>query len=569
MHLSLRRGFTLIELLVVIAIIAILAAILFPVFSKAREKARQTQCQNNQRQLAIAISMYTQENEETLPSAGTIWQSLKLTSAFSSNQAALALSSTVTRCPNMASANGYVFNSLLSGVSLGDASKKDVTAIWSLTDGVHVNPGTTMPNVAFTVDDVKETRHAGGFIYTALDGHVERVLAANKASWNLAAAPYSVSTIVPYVAGPVGGLDITPAGGAVQFTSDQGAATWQVTSSSGAQVKMKPTTAAVITTITFPPGNVNETFTVTSSLGPSYTITVRNIILSALTVPAPGGTVFKIMADGVEYTGAATWTVTPAVAVSAYPYTISFPAVVTATPYTLKATLASGSNSNMLSFNILPPIPTTHVSTTDISGEVIVPANSYIAGSWCVTDPNTRNNPATDVLVTGPASPLPGWAINFPTGDGRFTVGYNWDCPPINMYRVSGLGGDPWTVDRSMGRTSLTANGLITATLTMSIPAGNKAEVHIAWGCLTSNSDAKAKLIVTDTTNGVIFDSDSASQSATHIYVPAFNLPPRSNNPYKKETKMQVGSCQAMTISVVATAPGGSILGGVWVVPVP
>jgi len=52
------HGFTLIELLVVIAIIAILAAILFPVFSKAREKARQTQCINNQKQIATAVLMY-------------------------------------------------------------------------------------------------------------------------------------------------------------------------------------------------------------------------------------------------------------------------------------------------------------------------------------------------------------------------------------------------------------------------------------------------------------------------------------------------------------------------------
>ena len=61
-----RRGFTLIELLVVIAIIALLAAILFPVFASAREKARQTACLSNMRQIGTAILTYTQDYDELI-----------------------------------------------------------------------------------------------------------------------------------------------------------------------------------------------------------------------------------------------------------------------------------------------------------------------------------------------------------------------------------------------------------------------------------------------------------------------------------------------------------------------
>ncbi len=62
-----RKAFTLIELLVVIAIIAILAAILFPVFAKAREKARQSSCQSNQKQLGLAYMQYAQDFDERFP----------------------------------------------------------------------------------------------------------------------------------------------------------------------------------------------------------------------------------------------------------------------------------------------------------------------------------------------------------------------------------------------------------------------------------------------------------------------------------------------------------------------
>jgi len=67
-----RRGFTLIELLVVIAIIAILAAILFPVFARAREKAKQASCLSNVKQLMLAVLQYAQDYDDTYPPGALI-----------------------------------------------------------------------------------------------------------------------------------------------------------------------------------------------------------------------------------------------------------------------------------------------------------------------------------------------------------------------------------------------------------------------------------------------------------------------------------------------------------------
>ncbi len=105
-----RRGFTLIELLVVIAIIAILAAILFPVFAKARESARQSACMNNVKQLTTGWQMYTQDYDETVipyshdgGSGGRAFPWNRLIQPYVKNVQIL-------RCPSLQAAQGYAYN---------------------------------------------------------------------------------------------------------------------------------------------------------------------------------------------------------------------------------------------------------------------------------------------------------------------------------------------------------------------------------------------------------------------------------------------------------------------------
>jgi len=161
-----RRGFTLIELLVVIAIIAILAAILFPVFAKAREKARQTQCLNNLRQISAAAAMYAQDHEEMFfPDGGQAW--------------AAALTAyngpSIYDCPTKTgkgtnTAPEYGVNPILFGRAMGDVDSPDamVLAADLKLPAARTNFSLRADSLTYDMDP----RHLTGVVAAAVDGHV-------------------------------------------------------------------------------------------------------------------------------------------------------------------------------------------------------------------------------------------------------------------------------------------------------------------------------------------------------------------------------------------------------------
>jgi prepilin-type N-terminal cleavage/methylation domain-containing protein/prepilin-type processing-associated H-X9-DG protein len=148
-----KQGFTLIELLVVIAIIAILAAILFPVFARAREKARQTTCTSNQRQIAATVAMYVQDHEESMPTTTNFWT-------------VLTLDPGVMMCPTKGKNTtiGYGFNVNESGASIGAVD--DPTGEMLTCDANN--------SIVDDYSDIDGTRHSGKFVASYLDGHVSQ-----------------------------------------------------------------------------------------------------------------------------------------------------------------------------------------------------------------------------------------------------------------------------------------------------------------------------------------------------------------------------------------------------------
>jgi len=211
-----RTGFTLIELLVVIAIIAILAAILFPVFARAREKARQASCQSNLKQIALGILMYAQDYDERLPAnynynprpINLVWWD-DLIQPYVSNYQILICPSDQPASYNYARPNwsnipnplvfSYSANSNGGGGIIpigGDGNSCALSSIASVADTVIIAESNDIELNTYTTEvDAWATngignidkRHNDGCNWSFADGHVKYMIRSERNMWTVAA----------------------------------------------------------------------------------------------------------------------------------------------------------------------------------------------------------------------------------------------------------------------------------------------------------------------------------------------------------------------------------------------
>jgi len=207
-----QPGFTLVELLVVIAIIALLAAILFPAFSRSRENARRSKCETQIRFLSLGIRQYNQDFDETFPlTTVNMTPSATLTYGWADAILPYVTSYNIYQCPSEStppptgvSADGsywdqqgatdYGYNGLLQNVP--EAKIASACSVVELSETQSSVAGSGYGNYSYSgLNDANpspatadNTRHAGGANYAFVDGHVKWLMPQqvydNQASFN-------------------------------------------------------------------------------------------------------------------------------------------------------------------------------------------------------------------------------------------------------------------------------------------------------------------------------------------------------------------------------------------------